>query len=133
MTTARFRTFARGRTARRAPGTMNKSEAAYAVTLTARRAVGEIVEFWYEGMTLKWAKDTRWTPDFMVMLPDGLIELHECKGFMEDHAFVKLKTCAALFPFRVLLVKPVAKKHGGGWEITEVGSAAPAAERIGVA
>jgi hypothetical protein len=109
--------FAKGRTVRRVPGTMNKTEHAYMTdVLAARMLAGEIVNWWFEGVTLKLAKDTRYTPDFLVMLSDGTLECHEVKGFMRDDANVKLKVAAQMFPLKFVLVK----KDKEGWHITEV-------------
>jgi hypothetical protein len=116
-----FVRFGKGRTARRAPGTMNRMEKAYSEVIIQRQRIGE-VEWWaYEGITLKLAPDTRYTPDFAVMLADGSIEFHEVKGFMEDDAWVKLKVAAEKFPFRFVLVKALPKKAGGGFESKAVG------------
>lgn len=111
---------ARGRT-RHTPGTMNKTEAAYAAKLEERKTAGEIVGFWFEAVTFKLAKDTRYTPDFLVQLADGTLEAHEVKGFWEDDAKVKIKVAASMFPvlFRAFKVRP--KKHGGGWEEEVIG------------
>lgn len=98
-------------------GEMNKTEKAYSVYLDSLKAAGEIKQWWWDAITLKWAKDTRYRADFMVLSKDDRIELHETKGFMEDDAWVKLKTVSALLPFRVLLVK---RSKGGNWDITEV-------------
>ena len=106
---------------RRKPGEMNKLEAAYAQHLEALRVAGEI-EWWvYEAVTLKLAKDTRYTPDFVVMDKTFHIIVDETKGFLQDDAWVKLKVAAEKFPFRFRLVRQVAKKNGGGWDIKEVG------------
>ena len=78
---------------------MNRLERDYSVLLEMRRAAGEIALWMYEGVTLKLAKDTRYTPDFMVMMPDGQIEMHEVKGFWQDDARVKIKVAAGAFPF----------------------------------
>lgn len=112
------RPFARGRAVRRQPGEMNRTEAAYSLSLAERT---DIVQTWFDEWTFKLAKDTRYTPDFIVMLADGTLEAHEVKGFMEDDAWVKLKVFAEKFPIRTLLVKARAKRDGGGWEIKEVG------------
>jgi len=101
---------------RRTPGTMNKAEAAYAGTLEVRKAAGELIGYWYEAVTFKLAKDTRYTPDFLVQLADGTLEAHEVKGFWEDDARVKIKVAASMFPVLFRAMKPRAKKHGGGWE-----------------
>jgi hypothetical protein len=111
---------ARGRT-RRTPGTMNKTEAAYAATLELRKAAGELLGYWYEAVTFKLAKDTRYTPDFLVQLADGTLEAHEVKGFWEDDARVKIKVAASMFPVLFRAMKPKPKKHGGGWEEEVIG------------
>lgn len=94
---------------RHQPGVMNKSEAAYAAHLDVLKRVGQIADYWFERVTVKLAHDTRYTPDFLVQLPDGELQLHEVKGHFEDDALVKVKVAAELFPFRIL----VAKLHRG--------------------
>jgi hypothetical protein len=91
----------RGRIAPRDPR-MNGTEAAYADLLTLRQAGGEVAGWWFEALKLRLAGNTFYTPDFLVQLADGLLELHEVKGFWRDDARVKIKVAAAqypLFPF----------------------------------
>lgn len=114
----------RGRGVRRAPGTMNKYEAAYHAELEYRQLAGQIAWFAFEGLTFKLAKDTRYTPDFVVMLPNGAIQCHEVKGHWEDDAKVKIKVAAAKFPFDFIAVKPKAKKDGGGWSVVDFSATA---------
>ena len=99
---------------------MNRTEAAYGTLLERRKVLGEVAWFDFEAVTLKLADDTRYTPDFPVLLADGTIEMHEVKGHMRDDAWVKLKLAARLFPFRFILVRRVAKNAGGGWTFQEV-------------
>lgn len=113
------RTLARGRTLRRQPGVMNKTEGEYALLLEARKRQNEILDYWFEGMTFKLAHDCRFTPDFIVQLHDGVLECHEVKGFIEDDALVKIKVAAQMFPFRFLFVHKLPKKEGGGWKVRE--------------
>tara|TARA_R110000851_G_scaffold33896_3_gene90384 strand:+ start:3046 stop:3387 length:342 start_codon:yes stop_codon:yes gene_type:complete len=96
-------------------GKMNQTEAAYAALLEACKQAGEIVWYSFESMTFKLADNTRYTPDFAVMRTDGLIEIHEVKGFWRDDARIKIKVAAELFPFRFIAVKKQSKKAGGGW------------------
>lgn len=110
-------TFAKGK--RRAPGEMNKTEAAYAEHLAHREWMKEVLWWKFEGLTFRLADRLRYTPDFVVMLASGFIECHECKGFWADDAKVKIKTAAAMFPFRFVAVKRRTKKDGGGWEEIE--------------
>lgn len=102
------------------PGVMNGTEAAYAEVLELRKLAGNDIDWYaFEAITLKLAQDTRYTPDFVVMRHDGLMEMHETKGFWQDDAKVKIKVAAEKFPFRFLAAKKRPKKDGGGWEVTE--------------
>jgi len=96
-------------------GTMNKTETAYAATLDARRHAGEVAWFKFEGVKLRLADNTFYTPDFAVMLADGALEMHEVKGFWQDDARAKIKIAADLYPMRFVAIQAKAKKHGGGW------------------
>lgn len=91
---------------------MNKTEAAYADLLEARRAGGDVLWWSFESIALRLADKTFYHPDFLVMAADGGLEVHETKGFMRDDANVKLKVAAATFPFRFVLVRRVK----GRWE-----------------
>lgn len=96
---------------------MNKTERAYAIYLEAQRRAGGIILWRYERLTLKLADDTRYTPDFYVLLPDGQIQLVETKGFFRDDAKVKLKVAATEFPeFHFWL----ALKDGSGFTLTAI-------------
>lgn len=103
---------------RRERGTMNKTEARYADRLEQMKAAGEILWYDFDVITFRLAKKCTYTPDFLVMLSDGTLECHECKGFWADDAKVKIKVAADKFPFRFVAMKERAKKHGGGW-VTE--------------
>lgn len=96
-------------------GQMNKTEAAYAQHLELRRAAGEVVWFKFEGMKLRLADNTFYSPDFAVMLASGQLEQHEVKGFWQDDARAKIKIAADMYPFRFIAIKARAKKDGGGW------------------
>lgn len=90
---------------------MNKTEAAYGLLLEARKRTGHVREYHFQALTLKLGDDCRYTPDYFVVCDDWTLELHEVKGFMRDDALVKLKVCARLYPFRVVLVR----KQGGAF------------------
>lgn len=53
------------------------------------------------------------------MLADGVIEMHEVKGYWTEDARAKIKVAANKFPFRFVAVYKQAKKDGGGWRIEE--------------
>lgn len=98
-------------------GKMNKTEAAYAHLLEARKRAGHVADYWYECASFEIGPETRWYPDFMVMLADGEVQLHEVKGrrksnngastwWAEDAAKVKIRAARARYPFRVFVVWP---------------------------
>lgn len=66
------------------PGQLNKTETAYALTLEARKRIGEIEWFQFEGIKLRLADSTFYTPDFFVMLAGGELQCHEVKGYSPD-------------------------------------------------
>jgi len=95
---------------------MNKGEQAYAVALNARP---DVVAWWYEGMSLRLADETRYVPDFVVLLADGCVEWHEVKGRAKggddfgvtEVSWAKIKVAAEHAPFPVVIVWP----NGGGF------------------
>ena len=109
----------RGRGRQRAPGQMNKTEARYSAHLEMLRTANEIAWYKYEAIKFRLADKTFYTPDFVVMLPDGVIEIHEVKGYWEDDARVKIKVAAETFPFQFIAVTEQAKKLGGGYSTEE--------------
>jgi len=110
------RSFALGR---RKMGQMNQTEEAYGNHLELLRRAGEVEWYRFEGLKLRLADNTFFTPDFAVMLQGGLMELHEVKGHWEDDARVKIKVAADQYPFVFRAVKKLPKKAGGGWAYEE--------------
>lgn len=98
------------------PGQMNKTEAAYAAHLEQQRAAGVLAWWKFEGLKLRLADNTFYTPDFAVMHAVGLLEMHEVKGHWQDDARAKIKIAADLYPFRFIAVRARSKKDGGGWD-----------------
>lgn len=100
-------------------GQMNKTEAAYEKHLRDLMMAGEVLWYKFEGIKFRLADNTFYNPDFAVMTKEGMIEVHEVKGFWQDDAKVKIKVAADLYPFRFIAIKVKAKKDGGGWDIEE--------------
>jgi len=101
-------------------GQMNKTEEAYNVHLRYRLMAGELLWMRFEGLKLRLADNTFYTPDFAVMSADGVMECHEVKGFWRDDAKVKVKVAAEQYPFRFFIVKAKTKKAGGGFSVEPV-------------
>ena len=120
--TAKARMQAKGRLPK---GEMNQTETKYATYLAELKLAGDVLWWRFEPVKLLLAPLTTLTPDFMVMLADGAIEMHDVKGakaIYEDDAKVKMKVAAAEYPFVFRVVFPKAKKDGGGWLIEQVGA-----------
>lgn len=104
------------------PRGMNRLERRYANALDYRMGGGEIKAWWFERIKLKLADNTHYTPDFMVLLADGTIEMHEVKGFWRDDARVKIKVAATVFP--VFQFMGVTFHRARGWEYEPIKRAA---------
>jgi hypothetical protein len=103
-------------------GGLNKLEAAYAQHLELLREAGEIVAWWPKPASWRLAATKCFfTPDFMVQLPDGMIEFHETKGYFTPEAKVRTKVAADKYPFTFKVVREIPKKDGGGWLVELVG------------
>lgn len=100
---------------------MNKTEEAHAKRLEIVSVSGDILWYGYECLKFRLANKTWYTPDFVVLLSDGQIEVHEVKGtFFEDDSRVKIKVFAEQYTFlRVKCYHKLSKKQGGGWKVEE--------------
>jgi hypothetical protein len=98
-------------------GVMNGLETKYSFYLEGLRMAGEIQWWEFERVTLRLAKGTTYTPDFLVKHADGREVFHETKGgFERDDSKVKRKVAAEMFrgKFGVVMVRQNAAKNG--WE-----------------
>lgn len=101
-------------------GQKNKTEQAYELeVLKPAMQDGSVRWYRFEGVKLRLADNTFYTPDYCVMRSDGTMEMHEVKGFWQDDARVKIKVAADMYPLKFIAVKRQAKKNGGGWSIEE--------------
>ncbi len=73
-------TRARAHYTRRQPGTMTRLERKYAEHLQSQLVAGKIADFKYEPFKLRLADRTYFSPDFVVMLPDGTLDVIEVKA-----------------------------------------------------
>ena len=90
----------------------SKLESRYAAHLDLLVKAGEIKAWFYEPMVLKLADDSRYRPDFLIVLPGGLErkpEIHETKGKWTKSrrdSMVRLKWAAQkygdVFTFRLI-------------------------------
>lgn len=99
---------------------MNGTETRYAQYLELRRINEEVAWWGYCVWRFRLADGAWYTPDFMVMLADGTLEIHETKGgFIREAAAVRLKvTSEAYWLFPVKLIREIK----GGWQVRDVAS-----------
>ena len=105
-------------------GEMNKTEKEFANYLQKQLDGHKIFSFAFEPVTLKLAKDLRYTPDFLCHELDGTITMYEVKGFWRDDALAKIKMASEKFPlFRFVSVKKRTVKEtvktGCAWDFRE--------------
>jgi len=94
---------------------MNKTEAAYADNLEAKKKAGVIIDWKFEALKFRLADRTFYTPDFLVINKDNM-ELIEVKGFWRDDARVKIKVAREMFPW---FAWTAVKVYRGGWKYEE--------------
>jgi len=116
---SRFATLSKGLV--RTRGKMNKSEARYAATLDLMIAAGEVVWYRFEPFSLRLTscddgQPARYTPDFVVLMPDGstfIDDVKTSKGFDDPASLVRIKVAADQYPlWRFRIVRP----SGNGFE-----------------
>lgn len=101
----------------------SKAEALYAAELDARLRAGEILAWEYEPWSMKLTEarvingktrpGVRYTPDFVVVLPDSRIRIVEVKGFQREAAIARFKVAAEKWPcFEWKMVR----RKWSGWE-----------------
>ncbi len=98
-------------------GERNSTETAYENHLQTLKTLGRVHWYKFEGLKLRLADNTFYTPDYAVLAEDMVLECHEVKGFWQDDARAKIKIAASLYPFRFYAVKKKAKRDGGGWDV----------------
>ena len=117
-----FKMFAKGRVRpKHTPGKMNKLEEEYSRLLEIEQAQGHIIWWAFEAIKFRIAEKKCWyTPDFLIMRPDGELEIHETKGYMEDKSLIKYKVFVDKYPFNLVLIYKKPKKEGGGFKYVEM-------------
>lgn len=124
--TSRFTHLSKGLV--RTRGAMNKTEAKYAAELEIQKKAGLIADYWFEPFSLRLSspdegQPARYTPDFMVLMPDGTTIVDDVKNKSVDDfaAIVRIKCAAEQYPLWVFrIVRPRSARNGGGFEAQEV-------------
>jgi len=97
---------------------LNKTEQEYAGILAVQQLAGEITWWKAHPFNVRLADNTFYEIDFLVMLADGRLEIHETKGeYTTDKGQMKIKLCAEVLPvIPIAKMIKLAKKNGGGWK-----------------
>ena len=93
----------------------NPTEREYAERLECKKRAGLIVDWKYEPASYRLAKNTFIRPDFEVVLPDGLREIYEVKGFERERWGAKWKIFKEMYA-SFFAGFYVVKKINGSWK-----------------
>lgn len=94
----------------------SKWEQLYSDHLARLQSDGVIASYAYEPITFKLAHRCTYTPDFLVVLPSGSVEIHEVKGFLREDAAVKFKVAAHANPWATFVMIKKKGKTGHEWQ-----------------
>jgi hypothetical protein len=100
-------------------GEMNGTESAYEKVLAEHKRAGEVIWYAFEAITFVLPGGVRYTPDFVVQLASGEIEIHEVKGHWQEDARQKIKIAQGVFPFRFLAIVGKKKKGVYTWTVED--------------
>ncbi|MEE9609507.1 MAG: hypothetical protein V3U03_17355 [Myxococcota bacterium] len=90
---------------------MNKLERRYHDLLELLRLDRQILDVRFEPEKFRLADGSFYTPDFRLILPTGIVEFHEVKGFWREAARVRIKLAAELNPYVFRSVTEVDPLH----------------------
>ena len=97
----------------------NKTELAYLRECLGEHTFGPANGVWYEALTIRLPGGCKYTPDWIVSLPGGGLECHECKGAyrLPSHGRSRLAfdTARAMLPAWSWIW--AARTAGGGWNV----------------
>ena len=94
----------------------SKWEQLYSDHLARLQADGVIASYAYEPITFKLAHRCTYTPDFLVVLPSGAVEIHEVKGYLREDAAIKFKVAAQNNPWATFVMIKKKGKTGHEWQ-----------------
>lgn len=126
MTRPRRRAFA-GKKRSWVRGTMNGHELAYSQHLDSLKAKGVVLEYYFEPSSWVLGPGCRYNPDFLVVMEDGELQVHEVKSnrkgtwFAEDDARAKLKAFADKYWMLRLVVAYPSDRTKTYWKTEEIG------------
>jgi hypothetical protein len=89
--------------------------------LVPRQQSGHFQWVAYHPIRVVLGSQANYTPDFLAVTAVGGLEAYETKGFMRQHAAIRIRAAARRLPFvEFLVVTKRRKKDGGGFEIKPI-------------
>jgi len=102
-------------------GRMNGLETKYTLeVLGPRKLAGEVLDYWYESIRFRMAKNVNFTIDFIIQTPSGW-EAHEVKGYKHRANWSNFKTVSEMKPFSLMFKFYLCRKIKGEWIIERFG------------
>lgn len=93
---------------------------AAAIYIEPRRLAGEVRRYRAHAVTLLLADRLRYTPDWVIWLPDGRVEYLEVKGgHVHDDARAKFKMAVEQFPEHTFYWAQKLRIKEGGWKLVK--------------
>lgn len=107
-------------------GLMNKTEARYAELLEGQRLNGEVAAWMFESIRLR-ISDPKpgtqavwYTPDFIVLMPDGTTYLDDVKGSGPENDAAVLRLKLAADRFKLWRFRKAKERKEGEFVLTEM-------------
>lgn len=82
----------------------SKLEQRYSVHLNQLVAAGDILYYHYEPLKFILGPGSTYRPDYLVVRPDGKVEIHEVKGYLRDDASVKFRAASSRNTWAVFIM-----------------------------
>lgn len=110
------------------PGEMTQVETRYSAHLELLKLSGKILDYWPHKFTWRLSNGTHYRSDFLVLLADGQLEIHETKAgkrnkatgewqpFSEEDALLKVKWMAEQCPIPIKVAFEAGKNN---WRFKE--------------
>lgn len=77
----------------------SRLESDYADLLTLRKLAREILRWEYEPIKFRLGEGAYYKPDFLIVMADRSIEIHETKGFKREAAMVRIRAAASIHDY----------------------------------
>jgi hypothetical protein len=108
---------------RKPSGYRSELEAEFARYLEAAKSSGAVLAWQYEALTFHLGERASYTPDFLVLYPDGELELVEVKGWTQNlrDSRTKWKWAAECSPWATFVW--ATRRKGGGFHLEKYSSA----------